>query len=62
VGKYSWEVAAWENILGKLPRGKISLGSCRLGKYPWEVPAWENILWELPFGKKPLRPKIYLFV
>ena len=41
MGKYPWEVASWENILGKLPLvaawenafGKLPLGKMHLGKY-----------------------------
>jgi len=51
LGKYPWDVAAWENILGMLP----------LGKYPWDVATWENILEKLPLGKRSLGKYLKLF-
>ena len=48
LGKYSLEVAAQENTVGKLPLRKIQLGSCRLEKYSWEVAALENACGKVP--------------
>ena len=53
-------VSTWENTLGKLPLGKISLGSCHLGKYPWEVAVWERFFGKVPNIFKDVTKQIVL--